>query len=218
MARLADCLLPLLFEFEDNANELDVNDESEDKEAHEQQALAKVETLIHQFTDKFDTVYYAMYSKKLGMNEMSLNNKILIDDLLTIMQENALDYTQTFLNLTKSLSDTSIADELSLVLGQWYQTWLSVIENIDINKVKALMRKNNPVVIPRNHHVESILSYCEAAIESNSSGMSAYKVINNILDEFMTVLLSPYDELEVTKKYQDTPKDGDKYYQTFCGT
>ncbi len=52
------------------------------------------------------------------------------------------------------------------------------------------MRQHNPVVIPRNHHVET----------------------------FHQVLRFPYEALAQTSEYQDPPSDGDKGYQTFCGT
>ena len=80
------------------------------------------------------------------------------------------------------------------------------------------MAKNNPVVIPRNHHVEQILARCEAALESSPTALTAQESINQIVTQFLTVLGSPYAETDATKHYQDTAADGDRYYQTFCGT
>jgi len=237
MARLADCLLSLLVECND-----DFNDESSKKE-HEQQALEKIEAIIQQYKRKFDEAYYAMYSHKLGMNITGLNitalnvssseNKAVVDDLLSIMQNKGLDYTQTFYRLTQSLTDSSQADELKTKLGDWYQAWLAILESSTLEpsllessllesdaleQAQALMQQNNPVVIPRNHHVELILTQCEAVMADESQHLTVGSTINAMVDEFLKVLRSPYDEIDTTKNYQDTPVDGDSYYQTFCGT
>ncbi|PHR85519.1 MAG: hypothetical protein COA59_00750 [Colwellia sp.] len=221
MARLADCLIPLLIEF---------SDKNLTKEEQEQQALTKIEALIHQYTDQFDMAYFTMYGKKLGLKDTALNNKSLISDLLALMQTQNLDYTQTFLHLTQSLSDDVKAQDLQSKLGDWYQTWLMILnkekpeqESHQKNKYQQaqnLMRKNNPVVIPRNHHIEAILESCENVIGNDSSCIKDSKkdVIIATVDEFLCVLRSPYKETEATKKYQEIAGDDDRYYQTFCGT
>ncbi len=218
MARLADCLLPLLIDFE-NAKS---SDKKSDEEAVKQQALEKVETVIHQYSSKFDQAYYIMYAKKLGMKEVNSVNKALIDDLLTIMQEQSLDYTQTFHYLAKSLTDSAIAEKLKSTLGDWYTRWLAILKDVEITnqEAKDLMTKNNPVVIPRNHQVEILLDRCEQAITDSGkqNTINEQSVITDILDEFLHVLRSPYQELGATKNYQDLPEDNDRYYQTFCGT
>ncbi len=221
MARLADCLIPLL---------IAASDKKLTDQEQEQQTLTKVETLIHQYTDKFDVAYFTMYGKKLGMIDVTLKNKSLISDLLAMMQTQKLDYTQTFLQLTQSLTDETKAQELKSKLGDWYQDWLvalrqesAQLENSQLEsyqQAQNLMRENNPVVIPRNHHVEAILTSCEDAIinDSTCTNDSKQDIINDIVGEFLRVLSSPYQEIEGTKNYQDIPDDGDRYYQTFCGT
>lgn len=221
MARLADCLVPLLIE----ASDKQLTEEEQEKEA-----LTKVETLIHQYTDKFEDAYFIMYGKKLGMKNTAQNNKVLIRDLLTLMQKQKLDYTQTFLHLTQSLSDDVKAQELENKLGDWYQTWLIALKQDETEQesykqnnyqqAQNLMRKNNPVVIPRNHHIEAILEFCEDAVINDLSCMknSTKEVITNKVNEFLQVLRSPYQEIDTTNKYQELPDGGDGYYQTFCGT
>jgi uncharacterized protein YdiU (UPF0061 family) len=216
MARLADCLMPLLIKNADNKLS---------KEEREQQTLTKVETLIHQYTDKFDIAYFTMYGKKLGLKNITVNNKSLISDLLALMQSQSLDYTQTFLKLAQSLSEDVKAQELKHKLGDWYEKWLIVLEEQEPKKggyqqAEILMRKNNPVVIPRNHHIETLLGSCENIMATDLSSLDDSKevVINTIVDDFLQVLRSPYKEIEKTHKYQDIPSDSDMYYQTFCGT
>ncbi len=227
MARLADCLLPLLLESEiDFSKKKSSDGEASNKKCNEkeikQQALAKVEAVIHQYSNKFDDAYYGMYANKLGIKEVSSVSKGLINDLLVIMQEQSLDYTQTFNNLTKSLTDSEQEDELSRTLGHWYTTWIAILGELKITKqeAKALMIDNNPVVIPRNHHVEALLARCEQVADDSGkqNSIDEQGMITDIVDEFLNVLRSPYQELEATKKYQDISEDNDQHYQTFCGT
>ena len=223
MARLADCLLPILTDFDDEEiNDGKNNDEEDSEDEKEQQALEKVEAIIHQYKGKFDDAYYAMYVKKLGMIDINTDNKALVDDLLEIMKTQSLDYTQTFHHLTKSLIDNKKEKELSRKLGNWYEAWLVILEQFKITKQKAknLMIENNPVVIPRNHIVEALLARCEGAVTGSAKQKIAdeHAVITDILDEFLNVLRSPYVELEATKKYQELAEDNDRYYQTYCGT
>jgi uncharacterized protein YdiU (UPF0061 family) len=222
---LADCLIPLLVE--DNEEE-SVEDEKTE------QSVIKLETLIHQYTEKFELAYFTMYNKKLGIQTIdkkaTLKSKRLINDLLTLMQTHNLDYTQTFLQLTQSLSDEVKAEELQNKLGEWYQAWLLILkdeysdnENFQLDgylSAQSLMKKHNPVVIPRNHHIEAVLDICEDVMANDITGMkiSTKEHINETVEAFLQVLRSPYKELEMTKKYQELPKDGDLYYQTFCGT
>ena len=68
------------------------------------------------------------------------------------------------------------------------------------------MREHNPVVIPRNHHIEAVIKACE------TDGSVT------LAEEFLEVLRSPYQELEKTHLFQDAAADKDRDYQTFCGT
>ncbi|MCW8834542.1 MAG: YdiU family protein [Colwellia sp.] len=217
MARLADCLLPLLIEADQS-----------DHDNKEQQALAKVETLVVDFTAKFERAYDEMYAAKLGLAQVNATNKHLVKDLLALMQTHALDYTLTFAQLTKQINNARLlavdvwVNELPSELEGWFKQWQLAIDKSVFSRqeAQALMQKNNPVVIPRNHHVETILAHCEEAVSDclNQNSLDAFTVINNIVSEFLQVLCSPYQELEATKSYQDKPEDGDQYYQTFCGT
>ena len=65
------------------------------------------------------------------------------------------------------------------------------------------MKKNNPIVIPRNHKVEEAL---EAACNNDM------KPINNLL----SILKKPYTKQDNIKSFQ-VPSNN-KNYKTFCGT
>jgi len=217
MARLAECLLPLLVEA--------APAEHDNKE---QQAVTKIEALVVDFSARFEHAYNAMYASKIGLAEVSDSGKQLVKDLLALMQRKTLDYTITFAQLTKlvnralPLSDDSLINELPGELVEWLENWLLLIEESALppQKSQALMQKFNPVVIPRNHHMEAILARCEDAVSDslNQNPSDIQTAINVIVGDFLHVLNSPYQESDLTKGFQDKPEDGDRYYQTFCGT
>ncbi|WNC68377.1 YdiU family protein [Thalassotalea nanhaiensis] len=189
MARFAESLIPLI---------------DEDSE----QAVKLLEPIILQFAEDFNDAYYTMLAKKLGVPELCLIEKAFIKEFLDILQTQELDYTLTFVQLTESLSDSEQAESLNATLGKWYNKWRDLLQKISIDNATAqsLMREQNPVVIPRNHHVEAILNECETSGDLSSA------------DRFLQVLRSPYKQQIHTSDFQDLPEDGDVNYRTFCGT
>jgi uncharacterized protein YdiU (UPF0061 family) len=189
LARLAECLLPLINSDTDTAIEM-------------------VTPILDDFVDKFQTSYMEMMSGKCGFISKADSDNKIITSLLAAMQKNQLDYTRTFDLLTKSVSSKSAADDLQNSLGNSFDLWSIRINNSDQTdvEIETAMRRYNPVVIPRNHHVEHVLRECEL----QNSGEPA--------EHFLQVLRTPYQETEKTVSYQDLPEDGDKNYRTFCGT
>lgn len=194
MVRLAESLLPL------------INDNQE-------LAIAQAEPLLQAFNQKFDRAYFNMLANKLGVSNLS-DNKLehefrkLSADLLQIMNEKQLDYTQTFTLLTQALDNKHQDGQLVDTLENWSKSWRKYLDdmNIDRQSAKELMKQNNPLVIPRNHHVEAALTACEEQRDTQPT------------DELLTVLRAPYMQTPHIEKYQDAPVDGDKNYRTFCGT
>ena len=67
------------------------------------------------------------------------------------------------------------------------------------------MKKNNPLIIPRNHKVEEAL---EAA---NNDDLNPMKNLLKVLEK-------PYENQSKTNNYQSPAPPSEKKYQTFCGT
>ncbi|USD67971.1 protein adenylyltransferase SelO family protein [Vibrio sp. SCSIO 43136] len=181
MARLAEALLPLV-------------DTDSDK------AVAVLEPIIVGFSDKFKTAYYQMMASKFGL-DTNEPPRDLIDTLLQAFLEKELDYTRTFVSLTQSVANGKLVSALNFAP---FDTWWNAVQ--ESSNALEQMTAANPLVIPRNHHVESIIDQCVS--EYNDKAAQA----------FLTVVGSPYQQLQDTSRYQDTPEDGDRYYQTFCGT
>jgi uncharacterized protein YdiU (UPF0061 family) len=189
IARFAECLLPLI--------NVDRN-----------KAVDQVGTVIAEFSGRFEKEYMKMIGKKLGLTFFKQEDKKLIVSVLNRLKDRRLDYTVTFDLLTKSLMSEAAASQMKNELEECFDLWqkrLSEQQAVS-QEVQELMRQHNPVVIPRNHHVEEVIQECE---QTGSAKLA---------EKFLQVLRSPYKELAQTSKYQDPPSDGDKDYQTFCGT
>ncbi|CAN1606511.1 COG0397 Uncharacterized conserved protein [Candidatus Pelagibacterales bacterium] len=181
LARLADAILPLL-------------DEDQNK------AIEVGEEIIESFNEKYEKKFHEMMKKKLGLITDEPEDIILIKELLDVMEKNKLDYTNTF----RDLMNENIANEN---LKDFYSKWKIRVDkqNRDKQEVLKLMRKNNPVVIPRNHKVEESLK------EAHKGNLLSLKNLLNALKD-------PYTERGDLMLYQQPAPDNEKKYKTFCGT
>jgi len=189
LARFAECLLPLI-----NA---DTN-----------KAIDQVGPFIAEYPDRFEKEYMKMMGKKLGLTFFKQEDQKLIVSVLNRLKDQSLDYTVTFDLLTKSLMSEAAASQMKNELGECFDLWQKRLreQHAVPQKIQELMRQHNPVVIPRNHHVEEVIKACEQTGKAT------------LAEKFLQVLRSPYEERAQTSGYQDPPSDGDKDYQTFCGT
>jgi uncharacterized protein YdiU (UPF0061 family) len=164
--------------------------------------------VIAGFADRFEKEFMKMMGKKLGLTSIRPEDQDLINSILNRLTDRRLDYTVTFDLLTQSLMSEAAASQINNELGECFNFWLKRLneQHAVSRNLQELMRQHNPVVIPRNHHVEAVIQECEQAGEVTSA------------EKFLGVLRSPYEELPQTSEYQDPPSDGDKDYQTFCGT
>ncbi|WP_041278913.1 protein adenylyltransferase SelO [Desulfotalea psychrophila] len=189
MTRLAECLLPLI-------------------NADRNRAIDQLNPLLIAYTDRFNRVYIKMMGKKLGLTSLQAKDEKLIISLLDQLKIGKMDYTLTFDLLTKSLSSEPIASQMRGQLGNYFDLWQRRLkeQGTDLQEVQTLMRQQNPLLIPRNHHIEAAIAECEQTGRVN------------LAEKLLHVLRAPYEELTETHLYQDPPSDGDKNYQTFCGT
>jgi len=187
MARLGECLLPLVDKDNDTA-------------------VQQLIPIIEVFPEQYELAYQTMMAHKFSLNEDNKTDTQLIQKLLNTMLEKNLDYTNTFDAFTKSVlqkDDGFLQQNFGSLFDDWKQRITK--QNQSDEEIFQGMRQHNPVVIPRNHHVEAVLKSCEQGDFS-------------VVEPFLTVLRSPYAEQPETKFYQDEAEDKDATYQTFCGT
>lgn len=188
LARLAEALLPLLHD-------------------NEEQAVKLAQDAISSFSEIYRRNWLKGMRAKLGIFNEEPQDEALIERLLDMMHKHHADYTNTFRLLTfdkpeeTSLSGTSEFDE-------WYESWKARLERQKESREasKQLMQSNNPALIPRNHRVEEAL---EAAVERED-----YKVMKKLLD----VHANPYVHSAEQAEYSTPPQPSSCPYRTFCGT
>ena len=186
LARLAECLIPLINTDQNKAIELATD-------------------IINSFEKKYEEKWMEMMRHKLGLSILDEKDKFLILDLLTWMHQHKADYTNTFCYLMseKIQNDKIYTDDHFKIWKKRWQERLKKEKNIQDKSIK-LMKKNNPIVIPRNHKIEEVLN---AAQEDN------LKPFLRLLE----ILKKPYSSREGLKDYQ-TLSNSDEKYKTFCGT
>ena len=157
LSRFAECLIPLI-------------DKNEDK------AIQLATEIIDNFQNIYEEKWLNMMRDKLGLFGKSKDDKKLIDDLLTWMEKNKADYTNTFCYLMNiKIANNSLYNDKDFI--NWSNEWQNRISINDNSKEKSLelMKETNPVIIPRNHKVEEAL---KAANENN------LEVMNKMLSKF----------------------------------
>ncbi len=182
LARLAETLLPLFDQDESRAIEI-------------------AKEVLDRFESKYLENWFSGMAAKLGISSLDDKDRTLILDLLRLMHERQMDFTNTFVSLTQGESIDLPAE--------WISRWNACrqAQTISREDSQKLMQKTNPRIIPRNHLVEAALS---AAVEQQD-----LTPFNNLL----TVLQSPFGAAtDLPAKYFEPAPRGGAPYQTFCGT
>ena len=185
LARFAECLIPLI----------DKNEDSAIKIATE---------LIDNFQNIYEEKWLNMMRDKLGLFGEDKNDLTLINKLLDWMKNNNADYTNTFCHLmgVKIDDEVYINDDFK----SWTNEWEKRLKlNNSSDKHLELMKKTNPVVIPRNQKVE------EALADADKGNLET-------MNKLLKVLSNPYSDQENINEFQKPATIGNEKYQTFCGT
>jgi len=170
-------------------------------------AVKLAENIVNSFPEIYTYHYMNIMRSKLGIFDDNKDDDTLIAELLTIMKDNKLDFTNTFVNLTLNVQDdkfTSPIKAFDLWLHKWRARLLTQSESLA--ESSELMKKTNPRVIPRNHQVEHAL---KSATEKRD-----YDPLNNLID----ILSKPFDYTTRSIGYTLAPEANDEGYKTYCGT
>jgi uncharacterized protein YdiU (UPF0061 family) len=195
LARLAQAMLPLL---------------GDDQET----AVAAAQAAIDGFPDRFEDAYAGGLRRKLGLMQQRPGDRVLAQDLLDAMADNAADFTLTFRRLADCAADADADGPIRGLFADpaafdtWAARWRHRLseEGGDPAQCRAAMRAVNPLFIPRNHRVEAVI----AAAQSNLDFTP--------FDELLGVLAKPYEEQPAFAHYSDPPRPDQVVYETFCGT
>ncbi|PWW04816.1 uncharacterized protein YdiU (UPF0061 family) [Paenibacillus cellulosilyticus] len=188
LTRLAEALLPLLHE-------------------NEEEAVKLAEDELQQYVDWYHQHWLAGMRAKLGLADHEEEDEELIEELLIMMQKTKADYTNTFVALTFDRFEDLPELQAHEDFAAWLDRWLvrRGRQAASLEDAHDLMRRSNPAVIPRNHRVEEALS---AAIKGDYS----------VMEQLLRVLAHPYAHTEEQAEYAVLPEQPNCNYRTFCGT
>ncbi len=178
-----------------------------------QRAISLVSEHLEKFRGKYEEKYFKMMSKKLGFKTLEADDIKLIEELLGVMKDCELDYTNTFLYLRSLLKPLAVDGKMLLdedipnknKLDDFCKRWLAFLEKKGQEKTSTLeiMEANNPVVIPRNQIVDRAIKRAE---------MGDFSDFKKLLE----ILKNPYDYSFDKLEYMLPSKD--KLFITYCGT
>ena len=173
---------------------------------NEKKSIQLAQSVIDTFDEYWKKTYYSMMLKKIGFKNHDIALYPLIDELLNLMKKLKMDYTNTFYFLSQDNFKTnqiSINNEFI----EWQKKWNKSIKKTNsLNEAKQLMKKYNPVFIPRNHLVD------EAIKKAVIGDMSSF---NKLLE----ILKKPYKNIYGLEEFMQPPSPNfEKCFQTYCGT
>src|SRR5215218_2738886 len=134
LARLGETLLPLLH-------------------AEPETAIAAATDVLRSFPDRYDAYWLRGMQAKLGLDGGVGADDALIDDLLALLQAQAVDFTSCFRALAASLrADATAARSLftePAAFDAWWERWRAELSSraADLRAVADAMDRVNPVYI-----------------------------------------------------------------------
>ncbi len=184
LAQFCSCLLPLM------VGELD----------------AKVEAatdVLKRFAPMFQNAWIHRFRAKLGLLTEEAGDFELASDLLSRMERNRADFTNTF----RSLPDARGGFDDPAAFDEWARGWRLRLgrEGASPEDRVDLMREANPALIPRNHRVE------EAISAARRGDLDPFRRLSAALE---TPFADPGGNADLARP----PTEEERVRETFCGT
>ncbi|KKJ78648.1 hypothetical protein WH95_00725 [Kiloniella litopenaei] len=182
---------------------------------------------IDEFQDIFSGYYFEGFGKKLGLTTLQHGDPDFIGDTLKLLSDNEVDFTLFFRHLTGFArsdmgqdQDTPKQEQAQdhkqkmqnlfkdpEAFNNWLSQWQTRQDQEKASPKERLeiMRKSNPIYIPRNHQVEAMI---QAAVSGDYGPF----------EQLHSVLSDPFTEQPDNARYEEPPKPEEVVHATFCGT
>ncbi len=191
LARLAECLLPLLADDEESG-------------------VAEAHAALDGFAPRFEAAYHRGLRAKIGLETAEDGDIDLARGLMQAMAAQRADFTLAFRRLADAVAPVTewrlralFAEDKAL--DDWLPQWRARLARETGDRAAAL-RAVNPLFIPRNHRIEEVIA---AAIEMGDFAP---------FETLAAVLSRPFDDQPGHEAYAEPPTDDERVQATFCGT
>lgn len=178
LARLAEALLVL----------------DDDQEAFSEQ--------LSVFAELYESNYLAHMGRRLGLVHVQAADQALIDNWLLVLKQTGADYHLSYNELHERVDATDTAR-----FGEFETQWRARLadEAAPRNDVKQRLREANPVLIPRNHQLEIVISAAEHGDFKPFERLHA-------------ATLAPFESHPEWADLAEPPSPDQRVAATFCGT
>lgn len=162
-------------------------------------AVDEATEIVHDMPELIEAAWLRRFAAKVGISNPQPEDVDLINELLSLMQTDGADFTNTF----RALGTDQARDQFTNrdAFDTWAEHWRARIKGEP--DPKAVMQAANPAVIPRNHRIEQMI------VAAVAGDMAPF-------ERMMKALLTPFDETD--PELQRPPTEDEIVPATFCGT
>ncbi len=173
-------------------------------------SFSDIKTILETYGQIFAKEYHTIMAKKLGLKKLDDNREIL-RDLLTLMHQDAVDYTIALRTLSNARNLDDSAGFIALFKNEenvqkWCHNYFGFVATNGVKKRMDVMRQTNPKFILRNWIAEDVI---RAVIDNKD-----YSKIDDVLN----ILRDPFSEHDAFEHYAAAPKEEQKNICLSCSS
>ena len=167
---------------------------------------AKIEEILKTYEQEFSSNLRKIYLDKLGLTEHQPGDDELIQDYLSLINNENLDYTQSFRSLVKIIQEEDLI-EGSGSLEKWKKRFLKrhEFEKSDLRDRLDMMKSINPYITPKNFQIQKVID----AVEKGN-----YEALHSFCDAFK----NPFEENSKTRVFDEVPDENEANIRTSCSS
>ena len=167
---------------------------------------AKIKEILKTYEQEFSSNLRKIYLEKLGLTEHQPGDDELIQDYLSLINNENLDYTQSFRSLVKIIQEEDLI-EGSGSLEKWKKRFLKrhEFEKSDLRDRLDMMKSINPYITPKNFQIQKVID----AVEKGN-----YEALHSFCDAFK----NPFEENSKTQVFDEVPGENEANIRTSCSS
>ncbi|RPG50879.1 MAG: YdiU family protein [Gammaproteobacteria bacterium TMED104] len=166
----------------------------------------KIEEILKTYEQEFSSNLRKIYLDKLGLTVHQPGDDELIQDYLSLINNENLDYTQSFRSLVKIIQDQDLIKG-SGSLEKWKKRFLKrhEFEKSDLRDRLNMMKSINPHITPKNFQIQKVID----AVEKEN-----YEALHSFCDAFK----NPFEENSKTQIFDEIPGKNEANIRTSCSS
>jgi uncharacterized protein YdiU (UPF0061 family) len=190
LTRLADCLVPLIHD-------------------DQQEAVKLLEAELQKYSEVFEGSWLNLMKDKIGLYNEHKDDFELIQKWLNYLQAHSLDFTLSHRKLPTLFSENINSDFFpkSPEFDNFFTHWSGRTkeQNHNAEQLTEKMNEKNPIYIPRNHKVEEVIQ-------------AAYNGDLDPFKKLVKLLENPFTQQDGYDSFALPPNEKEIVENTFCGT